>query len=72
MRNAALNFEAASWIPGVSKKRICACGRVLIPKSRFHVVWGFDETMAIFSPTRQLMSVDFPTLGLPTMGTTPE
>jgi hypothetical protein len=34
---------------------------------RFRVVWGLWVVMAILSPTILLMSVDFPTLGLPMM-----
>lgn len=34
---------------------------------RLRVVWGLFETMAIFSPTRALVSVDLPTFGRPQM-----
>jgi len=36
---------------------------------RVRVVCGLSETMAIFSPTTRLRSVDFPALGRPTMET---
>ena len=67
-----LSLDEASWMPGVSKKRICAEGRVLTPRILCQVVWGLGEMMAIFSPTRRLRRVDLPTLGRPTIGTTPE
>ena len=38
---------------------------------RFLVVCGFDETIATFSPSMVLRSVDFPTLGLPTIAINP-
>jgi hypothetical protein len=39
---------------------------------RFRVVWGLWVVMAILSPTTLLMSVDFPTLGLPMMPMKPD
>ena len=36
---------------------------------RVRVVWGFEVTMASFSPIRALSRLDLPTLGLPTMAT---
>jgi hypothetical protein len=33
------------------------------------VVWGLSETIAIFSPTIRLTSVDFPALGRPMTAT---
>src|SRR5262245_41062511 len=38
---------------------------------RLRVVWGLSETMATFSPTRRLTSVDFPAFGRPTTATSP-
>lgn len=52
-------------MPGVSTKMIWASGSVLIPVILFLVVWGFEVTMAIFSPSMALRRVDFPTFGLP-------
>src|SRR4030042_5147601 len=69
---ALLSLEGASWIPGISTKRIWAPGRVLTPVILLQVVCGLGETMAIFSPTRRFRRVDLPTLGRPMMGTTPE
>src|SRR3990167_6443701 len=43
----------------------CAPGSVLMPRIRFLVVLGLSETAAIFIPVTALISVDFPTLGLP-------
>src|SRR6185503_1312376 len=39
---------------------------------RLRVVWGLGVTMASFSPTIWLSSVDLPTLGRPRMATVPE
>ena len=38
----------------------------------FLVVWGLLEIIAIFSPTRRFIKVDFPTLGLPIILTKPD
>jgi hypothetical protein len=35
------------------------------------VVCGFELVIATFSPTRALVSVDFPTFGRPTIDTNP-
>ena len=40
--------------------------------TRLRVVWGRLDVIATFSPTRVFSSVDFPTLGLPTMVANPE
>ena len=37
----------------------------------FLVVWGLLETIAIFSPIKLLINVDFQTLGLPIKPTKP-
>src|SRR5439155_5118492 len=42
-----------------------------MPVMRVRVVCGRRETMAIFSPTSRLSSVDLPTLGRPTSATKP-
>src|SRR6266568_5510412 len=42
-----------------------------MPRMRVRVVCGRGETMATFSPRTRLRSVDFPTLGRPTMATKP-
>src|SRR5439155_25370427 len=42
-----------------------------MPVMRVRVVWGRRETMAIFSPTSRLSSVDLSTLGRPTSATKP-
>src|SRR5262245_29610660 len=60
-----------AWSPGVSMKTIWAEGRCLMPVMRVRVVWGRRDTMAIFSPTSRLSSVDLPTLGRPTRATKP-
>src|SRR5688572_9549566 len=41
------------------------------PTMRFRVVCGLSETMASFSPTSRLRSVDLPALGRPTRATNP-
>src|SRR4051794_35960222 len=43
-----------------------------MPRIARLVVCGLSEGMATFSPTRALVSVDFPTLGRPTKVTKPE
>src|SRR5262245_19671218 len=42
-----------------------------MPVMRRRVVWGLLEVMLTFAPTRQLRSVDLPTLGRPTIATRP-
>jgi hypothetical protein len=39
---------------------------------RLRVVWGLLVVIAIFSPTRALSSVDFPTFGRPMMPINPD
>ena len=46
--------------------------RLRTAQMRLRVVWGLLVTMAIFSPTRALVRVDFPTLGRPTMEIMPD
>jgi len=46
--------------------------RLRTAQMRLRVVWGLLVTMAIFSPTRALVRVDFPTLGRPTMVIMPD
>ena len=60
------------WMPGVSTNTIWQLSPLITPITRLRVVWGLLEVMAIFSPTRVFSSVDFPTLGLPTMVAKPE
>src|ERR1051326_153977 len=60
------------WIPGVSKKTICPRGSLRMPTMRWRVVWGLSETMASFSASSRLSSVDLPALGRPTRATGPE
>jgi hypothetical protein len=43
-----------------------------MPRIALLVVWGLEEVMAIFSPTKAFVSVDFPTFGLPTKDTKPD
>ncbi len=59
-------------MPGVSTKTICASSRVRMPRIVRRVVCGLGETIAIFSPTYALTSVDLPTFGLPTIATKPD
>ena len=51
--------------PGVSTNTTWASPRVSTAWIRWRVVWGLSETIATFSPTRPLTSVDLPTLGRP-------
>ena len=62
----------ARWIPGVSMKINCPAARLRMPMIRLRVVWGLRVVMAIFSPTIRFSSVDFPTLGRPTMPMNPD
>ena len=59
------------WMPGVSKRTICAPGRFTTARMRLRVVWGLSETMATFWPTSRLTRVDLPTLGRPITVTNP-
>ena len=43
-----------------------------IPRTLERVVWGRPEVMVTFSPTKPLMRVDLPTLGLPITATKPD
>ena len=54
------------WIPGVSRKTICASGRSRTPRTWLRVVWGLGLTMAIFCPRSWFIKVDLPALGRPT------
>ena len=60
------------WMPGVSKRTIWPSGRFKTARMRLRVVCGLSETIATFSPTSRLTSVDLPTLGRPTTATKPE
>ncbi|GAA4876899.1 hypothetical protein GCM10023222_36710 [Saccharopolyspora cebuensis] len=50
----------------------CASGRCTIPRIACRVVWGLLEVIATFEPTKALVSVDLPALGLPTKQANPE
>ena len=55
--------------PGVSTKTIWPpLGRCQTPTIRLRVVCGLGVTMASFSPTMRLSSVDLPTFGRPENG----
>jgi hypothetical protein len=43
-----------------------------MPRIRFRVVCGLSEMIDIFSPRRELRSVDLPTFGRPTMAMKPD
>ena len=58
--------------PGVSTSTSWASGRVTMPRTACRVVCGRLEVIAIFSPTRALVSVDLPALGRPTRLAKPE
>ena len=58
--------------PGVSTSTSWASGRVRMPRTACRVVCGRLEVIAIFSPTRALVSVDLPALGRPTRLAKPE
>ena len=60
------------WKPGVSRKQNWQSPSVRTPKIRVRVVWGLEETIAIFSPKRAFKREDFPTFGLPTMAAKPD
>ena len=68
---AAFIRYSGLWIPGVSTRAISAPGRRATPRMRLRVVCGLSETIATFSPTRALTSVDLPALGRPTTATEP-
>src|SRR6185503_4167827 len=59
-------------MPGVSRKTIWPSGRVRTPIMRVRVVCGLSDTMAIFSPTSLLSSVDLPAFGRPISATVPD
>src|SRR5450631_831773 len=59
----------APWTPGVSTKTICPRSLLKTPVIRFRVVCGLGVTMASFSPTIRLSSVDLPTFGRPRIAT---
>ena len=61
-----------AWMPGVSRKTICASSFVITPMMRLRVVCARGETMATFSPTSAFISVDLPTFGRPRITTNPE
>ena len=50
---------------------ICLSSVVTIPNILFLVVFGRHETMATFSPVKELISVDLPAFGSPTIQTKP-
>ncbi len=58
--------------PGVSLNTIWYSGVFTMPIMRWRVVCAFEVMMLTRSPTRSFMSVDLPTLGLPTMFTNPD
>ena len=58
--------------PGVSENTIWYSGVLTIPIMRWRVVCALEVMMLMRSPTRLFMSVDLPTLGLPTMFTKPD
>jgi len=68
---ASLRRWRGLWRPGVSTKMSSAPGTRRTPTTRVRVVCGTSETIATFSPTRRLISVDFPTLGRPTKAIVP-
>src|ERR1700674_5046444 len=65
-RMNAPSFPAGACSPGVSTNTICVPGRLRIPVMRLRVVCGRGDTIASFSPTRRLSSVDLPEFGRPT------
>src|SRR3989442_11716056 len=67
----APGFPAGACSPGVSTNTICVPGRLRIPVMRLRVVCGRGDTIASFSPTRRLSSVDLPEFGRPTRETKP-
>src|SRR5699024_4483278 len=58
--------------PGVSTTTIWAFGRCTSPRIGWRVVSGWSAVIAIFSPTKALVSVDLPVFGRPTKLTKPE
>ena len=61
----------APWTPGVSTKTIWPRSLLKTPARRLRVVCGLGVTIASFSPTMRLSSVDLPTLGRPRIATVP-
>jgi len=53
------------WLPGRSTSTSWASRRVSTPRTSRRVVWGLSETIATFSPTMPLTSVDLPAFGRP-------
>ena len=49
-----------------------ASGRSRMPRTSVRVVWGLSETIDTFEPRMRLSSVDFPTLGRPTIVQNPD
>src|SRR5258708_686659 len=64
--------DVDSWMPGVSRKIICAPSRFTTPSTELRVVCGFSDTIASFPPTSALSKVDLPALGRPTIETKPD
>ncbi len=60
------------WTPGRSTSTSCASPRIATPRIARRVVCGLSETIATFSPTIALTSVDLPTFGRPASATKPE
>src|SRR4051812_15519840 len=60
------------WMPGVSSNTICVSAVLSTPRTCVRVVCGLSETMLTLVPRMVLSSVDFPTLGRPTMVTNPD
>ena len=59
------------WKPGRSTSTSCQSSPFATPKMRRRVVCGIADTIATFSPTSALTSVDLPTLGRPATATKP-
>ena len=66
------NFCFGFNIPGVSRNTSCPSSVSQIPEILFRVVCGLGVTIATFSPTSLLRSVDLPTLGRPHIVTNPD
>ena len=60
------------WKPGVSTNTNCVAPRVCMPVMRWRVVCALRDVILTFCPTSAFISVDLPTLGLPTMATNPQ
>ena len=65
-------FMWVVWKPGVSTKMNWLAPSVRMPVMRCRVVCALREVMLIFCPTRAFSSVLLPTLGRPTMATSPQ